>query len=273
MSGERLTNLIENYLSGSPGPKHIAFQGGEPLLMGEGFFRKAAEIAAGRIEFSVQTNATLMTESLARFFANERWLIGVSPHNRKCEEGIKLLASAGAEYNVLQLITRENVDKPEELYHHLRDDLGAKYHQYIECSHPSDYAIDAMAWGEFLCRLFDEWTKEGDEHRISVRNFDAVVSRLVTGREELCNFSPYCHHYLVVDHNGDVYPCDFYCEERWRLGNIGSKSLFELFNSSKALEFAERKKNYFDCPRSRGMLDAGWQRFFDYATQKLQNLI
>ena len=273
MTDALLRRMIESYLSVPMARYAIAFQGGEPLLMGEDFFRKAEEYGQGRIEFSVQTNATLVTPSLADFFASSGWLIGVSPHTAECEKGILLLKERGVEYNVLKLITKDDLHAPEALYHHLRDDLGAKYQQYIECSHPADYAINGADWGEFLCRLFDEWKRCGDEHTISVRNFDAIVTRLVTGREEMCQFAPYCHHYLVVDFKGDVYPCDFYVEDRWRLGNIAERSLSELYHSPKALEFAARKRNYFDCPRSRGALDAGWRRFFDYATPYLSSLL
>lgn len=258
----------------------VAFQGGEPLIMGEKFFRRAAELGEG-IDFSVQTNATLVTKSMAEFFAEKDWLVGVSPHwamNENSGEngsgrcGYDLLVKVGAPVNVLQLITSENVNRPEELYHFIRDDLGSVWHQYIECTDPKPYAITGEQWGEFLCRLFDEWVKEGDERKVSVRLFDSVVSQLVRGVPTMCNFGSDCRNYLVVERNGDVYPCDFHVVPELKLGNVMTHTWKELLSSPIYENFGLRKRNFPDCPRNRGSLDCGWQRFFAHAVPHLKEL-
>ena len=35
----------------------------------------------------------------------------------------------------------------------------------------------------------------------------------------------------VVEHNGDVFPCDFFVEEHLKLGNINTESLSDMLNS------------------------------------------
>lgn len=282
MADAVLERMLSSYRALPIAQHAVAFQGGEPLIMGEKFFRRAAELGEG-IEFSVQTNATLVTPSLAKFFAEADWLIGVSPHwampnqvdveaARAGRKGYDLLVAAGAPVNVLQLITSENVKEPEKLYHFIRDELGSKWHQYIECTDPKPYAISGEDWGEFLSRLFDEWVKEGDERKVSVRLFDSVVSQLVRGVPTMCNFASDCRNYLVVERNGDVYPCDFHVVPELKLGNVLSHSWEEMLESPTYVKFGLRKRDFPDCPRNRGTLDIGWQRFFTHALPHLKAL-
>lgn len=290
MSDAVLERMLTTYRE-LPITQHaVAFQGGEPLIMGESFFRRAAALGEG-IDFSLQTNATLVTPSLARFFAEENWLLGVSPHWHMHEvsacakatadkgefaaglQGYNELVKAGAAVNVLQLITKNNVHEPEALYHFIRDELKCNWHQYIECTSPDSFAITGEEWGDFLCRLFDEWRREGDEHRVSVRLFDSVVSQLVRGVPTMCNFTNDCRNYLVVERNGDVYPCDFHVLPEYKLGNIMTDSWESLVKSAKYAAFGARKRLYPDCPRNRGTLDTGWQKFFSHAVPYLKTLV
>lgn len=283
MSDGILDRMVESYRE-LPIPTHaIAFQGGEPLIMGEDFFRRAAEKGEG-IDYSVQTNATLVTPSMAAFFAERDWLIGVSPHwdspfqsdgdpgVRDGLSGYRRLVDAGVATNILQLVTKDNVREPERLYRHIRDDLGSNWHQYIECTSPSEYAVTGEEWGDFLCRLFDVWKADGDEHRVSVRLFDSIVSQLVNGHPTMCNFAQDCRNYLVVEANGDVYPCDFHVLPEYRLGNLLTDSWATLLASPVYTSFGLRKRGYPDCPRNHGALDVGWKRFFDHALPYLRSL-
>lgn len=290
MSEAVLERMLTTYRELPISSHAVAFQGGEPLIMGENFFRRAAQLGEG-IDFSLQTNATLVTPSLAAFFAEKEWLLGVSPHWRMNEvkrlgeggeksvdfaagrKGYDMLVKAGASVNVLQLITKHNVHEPEALYHFIRDELKCNWHQYIECTAPAPFAITGEEWGEFLCRLFDEWKKCGDERRVSVRLFDSVVSQLVRGVPTMCNFSNDCRNYLVVERNGDVYPCDFHVVPELKLGNILENSWEELVESDLYKSFGARKRLFPDCPRNKGTLDIGWQRFFEHAVPYLKTLI
>ena len=307
MSEEMLAHLLTTYRALPIASHDVAFQGGEPLLMGENFFRRAAEIGEG-INFSVQTNATLVTASMAKFFAEADWLVGVSPHWEGLEEkkeggsrkeevwnfktpyfilhpssfilseglgekGYWELVKAGVKTNILQLVTKENVGEPEKLYHYLRDELKCNWQQYIECTAPAAFAITGEEWGEFLCRLFDVWKAEGDERRVSIRLFDSIVSQLVHGVPTMCNFARDCRNYLVVEANGDVYPCDFHVLPEFRLGNILVDSWEKLIASPRYTAFGERKRAFPDCPRNRGTLDKGWQRFFAHAVPYLKSLV
>jgi uncharacterized protein len=45
----------------------------------------------------------------------------------------------------------------------------------------------------------------------------------------------------LVEHTGDVYACDFFAEDGWRLGNVAKHNFNELLNDSKQNEFGKLK--------------------------------
>ena len=50
-----------------------------------------------------------------------------------------------------------------------------------------------------------------------------------------------CDSYLVVEHDGAVYPCDFFVQPGWELGNITTSHLATLWRLPKRLAFGARK--------------------------------
>ena len=266
----------ESYLSLPFDSFSIAFQGGEPMLAGLDFFRRANDFAKRvlpdglRLSLSIQTNATLVTREAAKFFADEGWLVGASvdgpaeihdAHRRTPDGrgthaealgGINALKEAGCDYNVLTLVTKSNVDAPKKIYRYVRDELGGKWQQY------TDYleGISTRQWDRFLCGVLDAWLEDGDMGRVSVRNIDAALSYAALGRAEQCLFANRCDGHVVVERNGDVYPCDFFVAKETLLGNIMEREWGELRESRVAQEFAARK-----CSRHLSKIDR--MEFYD----------
>lgn len=299
MDEATLTRLVRGYLA-LPFPAHtFAFQGGEPLLMGEAFYRTLIRLQrryarpGTQITNCVQTNGTLLTPSLAAFFAQEHFLLGVSVdgpeavHNERRPDvaghgshaavmrGLDCLRAAGAEFNLLTLVSQSNVHDPLGTYRYLRDTLGARYLQFIECVEFGEdgallpYAISPEAWADFIIAIFDEWYAH-DVHTVSVRLFDSVVAKLLTGNANSCSMGCDCREYFVVEHNGDVYPCDFFVRPELRLGNITTHDWDELWDEPRHTAFGARKAamnaacdacphRFFcqgDCPKNRTGHDA-----------------
>ena len=256
-----LERMLESYLSLPFDAFAIAFQGGEPLLAGLPFFRKANDWAKRflpadrRLSLSIQTNATLMTREVARFFADEGWLVGVSvdgpvevhdAHRRTPDghgthadvlRGIEALREAGCEYNVLTLVTDTNAREPERLYRYVRDELGGKWQQYTDHLE----SVTTRQWDRFLVGVLDAWFADGDPGRVSVRNIDAALSYARIGRTDQCIFADRCDGHVVVERNGDIYPCDFFVSPGTRIGNIMENSWRELRENPTAQSFAARK--------------------------------
>jgi uncharacterized protein len=265
-----LERVVRSYLATAQPVYTFGWQGGEPTLMGEGFFRRATELqqSCGRpgaqVANGLQTNGTLITDGLAAHLAARHFLVGVSVDgpaaihdlgrptlggqgsHALALDGIERLRRHGVDFNVLTLVSRSNVDRPVETYEYLLD-LGVLFHQYIECVEFDasggllPFAITADEWGRFLCGVFDRWSR-GDMRRVSVRLFDTIVMQLVDGVSNTCASGRDCRQYYVVEYNGDVYPCDFYVRADLRLGNVLTDSWEAMQASEAYAAFGSRKR-------------------------------
>jgi uncharacterized protein len=84
---------------------------------------------------------------------------------------------------------------------------------------PPSYLITAEEYGAFLVELFDEWYEDGYP-TISIRTFDAFLQSYLEVPSNLCVHGDKCDSGIVVEYNGDIYPCDFFVDASHRLGNI-----------------------------------------------------
>jgi len=133
----------------------VAWQGGEPTLMGVEFFRRSVELAEGllrpgqQVEYTIQTNATLLDEEWASFFKEHDFLVGVSIDGpRELHDayrvnkggkgsfdqviaGLEQLKRADVQWNALTTIHAANAGHGAEVYRFLRDECGARFVQFI----------------------------------------------------------------------------------------------------------------------------------------------
>jgi uncharacterized protein len=326
MPAEVLERLVKTYLATPQQVYSFVWQGGEPLLMGSPFYERVTDFQmayarrGAEVSNAIQTNGMMLTDRLARHFRACRFLTGISldgpetlhdgarkdaagnGSHKKVLEGIECLKRNQAEFNILTLVSSNNVAHPIEVYDYLVHVIGAKFLQFIECveldgqGSAAPYCVTAEEWGSFLCAVFDRWY-EKDTRTISVRLFDTVIAKMVTGQDICCTSGLDCRQYFVVEYNGDVYPCDFHVLPELKLGNILTHTWDEMAESDAFKAFGERKRlthaacgscPYFtfcagDCPKNRvghsggsatslSYLCAGWKRFFEHALPRLEAL-
>jgi len=248
----------------------FCWQGGEPTLAELEFYQKAVKyqdlfgLPGQIVENSLQTNGTLIDKEWAKFLARYNFLVGVSldgsqevhDHYRKDHaggssykrvmSGIEWLKRYDVDFNILVLLNSYNVRHPKELYQFLiKQDF--QYLQFIPCVEKNrgdigiaDFSITPEQYGQFLCTVFDMWTIE-EIPQVYIREFEDILIAYVTGEAPICTFSRECNKYIVVEYNGDVYPCDFYVEPRWLLGNLIKQPLEEIVAGEKFTEFRSRK--------------------------------
>ena len=170
-------------------------------------------------------------------------------------------------------------------------DNGFKYLQFIPCVEVSSsgeilpYSVTPTGFGQFLCRLFDLWWNNR-EKGISIRTFDAVLESLITGRPSMCVFSSCCDGYLVVEHDGSVYPCDFFVRRHTRLGNLMDIPLDKLYRGEAYQNFGKDKGNLSPecrrceflslcnggCQKDKTYLCPAYKAFFTHALKRLKVL-
>ncbi len=268
MSLETLERLVDTFLFYSYPNSVFAFQGGEPMLAGLSFFEKLIEFQKryGRdgqnVSNALQTNAVLIDDAWCGLFREFNWLLGVSidgpqeVHDRyrfnkaghgtwaQVMRGIEALQKNRVEFNVLCVLSQANVGQPRELYRYFRG-LGIRHIQYIPLAefdaegNPLPFTITAEQYGRFLCETFDVWWPE--RRKMRIRFFDNLAEALADRKPGACTLHETCDSYCVVEYNGDVYPCDFFVEQDWKLGNITLDSWPEIARRQRRYAFAAKK--------------------------------
>jgi uncharacterized protein len=325
MSDDALRSVVRTFCQTAHPCPHFSWQGGEPMLAGLDFFRKAVAYQQAfrregqQIVNAFQTNGTLITDDWCRFLKRWDMLIGISidgpkeihdknriyPNGSGSQDdvirGLRLLQEHQVEHNVLVLVHEDNVQHPKEVVRFIRD-LGEDFLQFIPCvvtgldrSMPSHDAVDPIAYGEFLCGVFDEWMSVGPD-RLYVRMFNNLVLAAAGMDPEYCVLRRACAGCILVEHNGDVFPCDFMVQPEWRMGNLQTDSLVQIYRHPRWLAFRKLKSQlppaceecrHADicnggCPRDRfsgrlpegdpNYLCKGYKLFFDYAMPTIRKV-
>jgi sulfatase maturation enzyme AslB (radical SAM superfamily) len=90
----------------------------------------------------------------------------------------RLMKAHGVEFTVLATVCAENVDRPLEFYHFLRDEVGARFIELIPVV--EDIAayrvLRPEEWGPFLIDIFDEWVR-CDFGKVFVQLFDIALTQ------------------------------------------------------------------------------------------------
>ncbi len=323
MSEETLELLVRRIFeyAGNDGRAHnvsLAFQGGEPTLAGIDFFRRATELTRKyntlkhTVSFALQTNGLNVDDEMASFLAKERFLVGLSVdgtrdihdmHRRdvagrgtysRVMRTAALLSKHGVEYNVLCVVSRAVAKHPTAVYRSLTG-AGFRYLQFIPCldrGGEGDYSLDAEEYGRFLCTVFDLWYDDLRHGReISVRDFDNLVMRAAGRPSEICTMRGVCGCYFTVESDGSVYPCDFYVDSEWKMGNISELSFSELIGGETATRFiSESREHPSECRECRyygfcgsgcrsqrdvdgtNLFCAAYRHFFDHSAERIFEL-
>ena len=324
MSPNVLDTLVKSYLQCGLEQPSFAFQGGEPTLMGLDFYKRLFQLqkqygAPGQVVANaLQTNGILIDDQWAPFLSEHKFLCGISLDGPKefhdCYRkdragkgtfdrvmaGIENCRKYNVEYNILVLLNNINVQHPDQLFDFFTG-LGIRYIQFVPCvekssddpAKPAPYSTTPEQYGKFLCGIFDRWMDYG-VRKLSVRIFDSMLSFMLGNPHTECTFNRRCADYIVIEHNGDAFCCDFYVTGETKLGNIMETPIAELAVGEIKRKFNRKKTEidskclmcrYLDicrggCPKDRAMLTRthkvpsyfceGYKMFFSYALPRLE---
>jgi uncharacterized protein len=272
MDDETLGRVTAAYLQANPAPE-VAFgwQGGEPLLMGIDFFRRALALQeqhtrpGQRVQNTLQTNGVLLDDEWAAFFAEHGFLVGVSidgppemhdryrrdragkPTHARALAGLRALQRHGVDHNALVTVNRANAEQPLKVYHHLTG-LGFEHIQLIPIVERASaasrkvtaWSVRPDAYGRFLCEVFDHWARH-DVGRVFVQTFESALSVWLGGPPSLCVFAPTCGLALAVEHTGDLYACDHFVYPDHLRGRVSVGTLPSLVEGDAQRAFGMAK--------------------------------
>jgi len=251
----------------------FSWHGGEPLLAGIDFFKKAIKFQRKHLPQGksllngIQTNGTLLNDEFCSFMASEGFIAGISIdgpavlHDRyrltkergtsfaRVINGYKLLKRHGVKSEVLCVVGSINADYPLEVYRFFRE-MGANYITFLPLVIPLDGlsgkvtpdTVGSETFGNFLIRIFDEWVGK-DIGKIKIQIFEEAMRTAFGQDHTLCIFKVNCGGVPVVERNGDFYSCDHYVDCDHLIGNIKEMTVAEMLDSPKQKEFGQKKSS------------------------------
>lgn len=265
MSFKTAENVIKKALDFGSDSVSFTFQGGEPLLAGIDFFREFVSLVDKynvnnlSVAYFLQTNATLIDEEWCSFFKKHKFLLGVSldgneqqnryrvyPDGRQSfndvVDCIELLKKHGVSFNIVSVLTKQLSNTLRDSYKFFKS-MGIQYLQYIPClnnfnDEKGKYSMDNDDYLNYLtCAFKLYYNAKIRATNISIRQFDNYCLLCRNQNAEQCGMNGICSNQFVVEGDGSVYPCDFYCTDEFYLGNINESSFYEMYNSSITVEF------------------------------------
>jgi uncharacterized protein len=297
MSEATLETYIRQLLESHRVPEvTVAWQGGEPTLMKLEFFKRSIELVekyrrpGQTVQHTIQTNGTLLDDEWCAFFKQHNFLVGLSIDGPRelhdtyridrrrqgtfdrVMQGWRALQKHGVDVNILCTVNAANQHHGRAVYRFFRDELGAKWLQFIpivERATEETLAIANLGWseqpgqkrllytqtgnrvtersvgseqyGRFLVDVFEEWVRH-DIGQIYVQLFDVTLEAYF-GSYVLCIHAPTCGLGVALEHNGDLYSCDHFVEPRYKLGNIHETHMLKLVASPEQRKFGDDKRD------------------------------
>ena len=203
MEEKTLEAVVRKGLAAATQECTIAFQGGEPTLIGLDFYRsvvalqKKYNVNRVRIHNAIQTNGLALNAEWADFLRENRFLVGISldgvkdTHDinrldahgagtfNRVMQAVQLLESRGVEYNILTVVNRQTAAHAGQIYSFYKRNR-LRYLQFIPCLDPigdapggEPYSLAPADYGDFLCALFDLWYRDAKRgEAVSIRQFE-----------------------------------------------------------------------------------------------------
>jgi uncharacterized protein len=303
MSDDTLEVFIRQMMEQSGNSFGIVWQGGEPSMAGAGFFRKAIsfmqQYGEGKnktISNLLQTNGYFLNNELLDVMSEYSFLTGLSldgPQEihdtyRKTSNGKgswnevmkswEKLNSKNIACNILCCVTKESAIHAEKIYQFFKQHQML-WLQFIPVSESksdgnfADFSVSPEKWGAFMCSIFDLWYSDfiTNNQPPSIRFIENAFHTHLGLNPPECTYQKTCGDYLVLEHNGDVFSCDYLVNANTRLGNIHSNNLKEMLNGIQQLAFGEAKlKLHSDCKNCKFLFhcNGGCPKYRNLKTQK-----
>lgn len=195
---------------------------------------------------------------------------GARPTFDKVIEGIRILNGEGVRFNTMSTVNNASRGRGLEVYQFLKS-LGGFYQQYMpvveHVKYPlgpkgepnrkvrpyivapetsgaqlAPWSVDSLSFGKFMTDIFDYWVCN-DVGQCFVGLFDATLANWCGVKPGSCVFGQTCGENAIIEHNGDIYPCDHFVYPDRLLGNIAQSDIATLMDSEKMLRFGIDKRN------------------------------
>lgn len=238
-------------------PVTFTFHGGEPLLAGYDFYKKALPLLSQELShlnpaFAIQTNLWLMNPQIAELFAEYNIPIGSSldgpveindfqrgnGYYEKTMRGYKIAREKGLQVSFISTFTSHTIKLKEDIFHFfLENNLNLKLHPALpslRSEDPDEWAISPEEYGELLIYLLDEYLEHMGE--IEIKNIDHLCKGVFVRRGVVCTYADCVGDTFAIGPHGNIYPCyRFVGMDEYVMGNVRDHPTMDELEQSKAL--------------------------------------
>lgn len=269
MALDVLETIISEICQWNTGDIRFYWHGGEPLIENIKFYEKAIELQwrfkkpGQKIYNGFQTNATLIDKRWIEFFKKNNILPGISldgpeechDHYRqysdgrgsfkKTMEGVKLLKEAGIRFGIVSVVTDLSAKKPKEildffLSQRITNTINFVPAIGIETGEGISFenSVQPSLYVNFLIEIFELWFNQ-DNPNLKILPLESIIRAFLRFPQEDCRFAGRCEKNLVIDYNGDIFPCSTYgYGDFFKFGNI-TKGISTIFESQSFQNYRE----------------------------------
>lgn len=271
---ERVFKKIHNRLSDGA---TLLWHGGEPMLAGPAFYRKAFEIARKYkpgIRFSMQSNLLLynskqwkdvifdvMGGSISTSFdlgSKERTIKGDhESYKSRFLRNLSSLVNDGFRPLVIGTYTEETANFAIEMYEFSKSqpipiDIRINYRYPAGRAASNGVVISPKTFGDLLVTIYNKWLH--DDVNMIVTPLDIMLKHVLGGKSDTCPWTNSCGgRILAIEPNGDVYNCGEFADlggDDYRFGSIFDNEIDEILESKQSRSI--RRRVYLfpeDCAR------------------------
>jgi uncharacterized protein len=262
---EEVVKWLENFRDE---PVTFTFHGGEPLLAGYDFYKRALPLLTENLShlkpaLALQTNLWNLTDEMAELFHEYGIPIGSSidgpkdlndlqrgeGYFEKTMKGYKIAKAHDLKVSFISTITSYSVNFKEDIFNFfLNEGLTLKLHPALPSlrdSNPEKLALAPEDYGELLIYLLDKYLENIDD--VTVMNIDNLCKCVFLRRGTVCTYVDCMGDTFAVGPDGSIYPCyRFVGMPEYVMGNVRDHPTVEDLAKSAPAKLLEEYKNYVD---------------------------
>ena len=249
-------------------PVTFTFHGGEPLLAGYDFYKKALPLLTEGLShlkpaLALQTNLWNLTDEIAELFHEYNIPIGSSidgpqelndlqrgaGYFEKTMKGYEIAKAHNLRVSFISTITSYSVDHKEDIFNFfLKKGLNRKIHPALPSlrdDRPEKWAISPEQYGKLLIYLLDKYLENMND--ITVMNIDNLCKSVFLRRGTVCTYVDCMGDTFAVGPDGNIYPCyRFVGMPEYVMGNVRDHPTVEELAESAPARLLENYREYVD---------------------------
>lgn len=254
---------------------YFIWHGGEPLTIGLNRIHEILNLQKKYNEKgldifnSIQTNGTLISESLIKLFQKEHFGVGISIDGPKevnkhrvyrnntqsfydTYQGIQILKKNNFPWSTISVITTESIGQEEAIFEFFMAEKPLEVDFTPAFFYETNISLSPSEYAQFMIKMFDLWVSEKNPP-FNIRFFKDILYSIgfynIQKESIICELSGKCHRNISIFTNGDVYSCEcLNAKPSNKIGNIIDETFLEIVHSESFIALSKSTNAYhMDC--------------------------